>query len=280
MSKLLRLFLPAVCAVCVASPVWAIQIGGSKQVAKDRERKASAILQVVPGKFQVAIREGEFQEVKLTVSNAGGQVMRWSAQSLESWIEPKTRSGELPHQGKQEIILILRAPAGAAVGKTTSGLLRIEAPGAQGSPAVIPIAVQIRATDADPTEAASPSEPTEPAKPTEAEPTEAKPGADPTEQPGADLTTSPWTPPINEGGDTPWEPKERLGLGVRFGFGMPNGGDESFGSASTIGMFYQRFQVEGSWGLEAGLDLGLGASTSDDFEDVESSLMTASGLLG
>ena len=81
---------------------------------------------------------------------------------------------------------------------------------------------------------------------------------------------------MDEGGETPWEPKERLGLGVRFGFGMPKGGDESFGAASTIGMFYQRFQVEGSWGLEAGLDL---ASSASDDTDTDSSLVTASGLL-
>ena len=282
MSKSLQLFLPAVCAVCAicwAAPGWAIEVGGSAQVAKERARQATPVLQISPDKFQVTIREGEFQEVKLTVSNAGGQVLRWSAQSRESWIEPKTRSGELSYQGKQEVTLILRAPAGAVAGQTTSGLLRIEAPGAQGSPAVVPIAVQIQTTEAVPTEAAPPTESTEP---TQAEP-QAKPEADQAGQPGAAPSTSPWTAPSDasdERGEMPWEPKERLGLGLRLGFGSPSdGSEEIFGTASSIGLFYRRFQVEGSWGLEAGFDLGLGASTSDDFEGVETSLMTASGLL-
>ena len=78
----------------------------------------------------------------------------------------------------------------------------------------------------------------------------------------------------------PWEPKERLGFGLRLGVGIPgDGSEESFGAASSIGLFYRRFQVEGSWGLEAGLAVGIGASTSDDFDGVETSLVTASGLL-
>ena len=279
MSKSLQLFLPAVCAVCAicwAAPGWAIEVGGSAQVAKERARQATPVLQISPDKFQVTIREGEFQEVKLTVSNAGGQVLRWSAQSRESWIEPKTRSGELSYQGKQEVTLILRAPAGAAAGQTTSGLLRIEAPGAQGSPAVVPIAVQIQTTEAVPTEAAPPTESTEP---TQAEP-QAKPEADQAGQPGAAPSTSPWTVPSDasdERGEMPWEPKERLGFGLRLGIGIPSGGDESFEAAISPGLFYRRFQVEGSWGLEAGLEFG--SSTSDKIDGVETKLSTVSGLL-
>jgi len=100
---------------------------------------APPVLVCSPGRLSVTASEDVVKTFRITIKNAGGRVLHWSVASAPAWAVPEARSGKAGFRGKEDVVF--RIDSTRLKRGTTRGEIVIEAPGAKGSPARIPIRV-------------------------------------------------------------------------------------------------------------------------------------------
>ena len=120
--------------VCAASaPAWAqLEVGSSEEIRERRARAAEPVLEATPRELKAEVEVGERASLRLTVSNAGGQSLRWSARCDHAGALLEPVEGELAFRGSQEVQLSFVALG--LPGERVSGEVVVEAPGVSGSP--------------------------------------------------------------------------------------------------------------------------------------------------
>lgn len=112
----------------------------TEERALEARRNAPPALAVVPGELTMALTEGDRATASVSVRNTGGQVLMWTAK-VPQWMSVEPSRGELGFEGLQTVSLTVRGDM-LRPGRRVADLL-IEAEGASGSPAGIPVVLTI-----------------------------------------------------------------------------------------------------------------------------------------
>jgi hypothetical protein len=206
----------------------------------ERKRNAQPLLACEPSALKASAVEGGAVSLKLTVRNAGGQVLEWSVASSAKWLGVQPRSGRLGFEEKTELTVGVSA-VGLEVG-THSGEIALEAAGAGGSPKHVTVSVAVRAKSKQVVPPAKPAKPVEKPSP-----------------PGPRKQTE--SPRTLKRDHSPGQAK-RGRLGVRAAYHMESVGEvrDSAGGA-LVGIYYRRGRFSESKFL---YEFGLDASTRDE----------------
>ena len=105
----------------------------------ERRRNAPPVLECTPKSLVATVEPGETTLLHLTVRNAGGLRLRWSVLSAPKWVRLDRLSGKLGFE--EEDTLVLVADPGALPRGAVQGRIVIAAPGAEGSPVTIAVAL-------------------------------------------------------------------------------------------------------------------------------------------
>ncbi len=148
--------------IFTAVPAQALDILSGSEIA-ERERKqklqAKPVLSCSPRELSARAVRGETAELRLTIRNGGGQVLRWSLSRLPPWLAADVVTGELRFGEERAVVLHVRTqlvPSG-----TRAAEVLVEAPGAEGSPARVRVAVDVRPAPIAPGPAPRAPEPAE-----------------------------------------------------------------------------------------------------------------------
>jgi len=225
-------------------------LSDSEKAERERARKLNAkpVLSCKPASLSTKAKRGDTAELLLTIRNAGGRTLRWSLGKLPRWLAADVTTGELKHAEEKRVVLHVRTRL-VSGGGVESGIT-IVAPGADGSPFTVPIAVAV-----------------EEPPPPEPGPVRPKPVAR-----GPERVRSPGLEPIR----LPPEPGGgvRGKMGARVGFMLPGDGDTTaYDSSVFLGVQYRLPRREESrLSYEIGMDYA-----SSDAEVADSSSTLTSG---
>ena len=118
-------------------------LSDSERAERERERKLTAkpVLSCKPARLSAKAKRGDTVELSVTIKNAGGRTLRWSLGKLPRWLAADVTTGELKHAEEKRVVLHVRTRL-VSGGGDESGIT-IVAPGAEGSPFTVPIAVAV-----------------------------------------------------------------------------------------------------------------------------------------
>ena len=133
-------------AVITVSPALAQEapflLGDTKEIARDRAKKAPASLSVSPRTIECELDAGAKATRAITVRNAGGQVLTWRVVSAPAWARVTPERGQLAFEERTTLQVALSPsslPAGAHAGAIT-----FEADDVEGSPSALRLRVVVR----------------------------------------------------------------------------------------------------------------------------------------
>ena len=201
----------------------------------ERKRQAPPVLAVSLASFSAKVKYGEAAQRQLQIRNAGGSILKWTANSSVPWATVEPARGELGYQAKQSVAITLSA-SGLEAGRHP-GTVTIAAGQAAGSPKVI--ALELTALP----------------RPVEAKPEPLPPKPLNETEPPKRLAPPPVridAPPVKDRDERniPWA--DRIdGLGLRAGLLMPGSGDTlDYGTGMSIGLFWRPARPESALGYE------------------------------
>jgi hypothetical protein len=228
-----------------AVPALALDILSGSEIA-ERERKrrlqAKPVLSCAPLKLSARAVRGDTAELRLTIRNGGGQVLRWSLSQLPPWLAADVMTGELKFEGQRTVMLHVRTQLVRSDSDVAQVL--VEAPGADGSPARVSVAVEVKPA---------------PVMRASTRPMDTVGAVADTPLPIARI-------PLDSA-------PARGGLGVRVGFMLPGSGTATeYESSPFFGLQYRMRGDSSKFSLELGLDY-----TSSDAESAGSSSTLTSG---
>ena len=234
-------------------------VQSSAELELARKKAAPPVLSVSPARLQVTADEGAPASARLVVENSGGQTLAWRVLSAPRWARVQPSNGALGFQARQTVTVSLSSE-GLAPG-VEEGALVIEAPGAAGSPASIPVAFEILKPAPSAPERAS-----VPAPPREETRERAARARRPREEKLPPLPPLPALPPAPRE-EVPEGPAGPGGFGVRLSGLFKVSGDVSYsGVAPMLGVSYARDLGEsGALAVELAAELG-GATTVGAYE--------------
>lgn len=125
-------------------------LSDSERAERERERKLKAkpVLSCKPASLSAKAKRGDTAELSITIRNAGGRTLRWSLGKLPRWLAADVTTGELKHAEQKRVVLHVRTRL-VSGGGDESGIT-IVAPGADGSPLTVPIAVAVEEPPPEP----------------------------------------------------------------------------------------------------------------------------------
>ena len=102
-------------------------------------------LEVTPTSLSFQAEEGDPnpEPQTITIKNSGGGILGWEAKTDADWLRLGTYSGSLTAGQSTEVLVLVKA-TGLSAG-THRGRITITAPGAQGSPAVVEVSLELEA---------------------------------------------------------------------------------------------------------------------------------------
>lgn len=225
-------------------------LSDSERAERERERKLKAkpVLSCKPASLSTKAKRGDTAELSMTIRNAGGRTLRWSLGKLPRWLAADVTTGELKHGEEKRVVLHVRTRL-VSGGGDESGIT-IVAPGADGSPLTVPIAVAV--------------EEPPPPKPTPVRPKPVARGPERGRRPGPEPIRLPPEPGGGRGGK----------VAARVGFMLPGDGDKTpYDSSPFFGVQYRLPRREESrLSYEIGVDYA-----SSDAETADSSSTLTSG---
>lgn len=231
-----------------AVPAQALDIlSGSEIAERERKRKllAKPVLSCAPLELSARAVRGETAELRLTIRNGGGQVLRWSLSRLPPWLAADVLTGELRFEERRTVVLHVRTQLVRSDSDVAEIL--VEAPGADGSPARVSVAVEVRPAPLTPAPART---------------------VNTVGAVGAVADT-----PLEIARIPPGSPRARGGLGVRVGLMLPGSGAATeYESSPFFGLQYRMGGDSSKLSLELGLDY-----TSSDAGTAEGSSTLTSG---
>ncbi|MHC4502012.1 MAG: hypothetical protein ACYTFI_01805 [Planctomycetota bacterium] len=209
-------------------------LSDSERAERERQRKlrAKPVLSCKPASLSTKAKRGDTAELSITIRNTGGRTLRWSLGKLPRWLAADVTTGELKHAEEKRVVLHVRTRL-VSGGGDESGIT-IVAPGADGSPFTVPIAVAVE------------------------EPPPPKPVA-------RGIEPEPIRLPPEPGGGV------RGKVGARVGFMLPGSGSTTeYDSSAFLGLQYRVLQSDSS---KLSLELGVDYASSDaDAADSSSTL--------
>jgi hypothetical protein len=121
----------------------AIVVGTSDSLRAEREAKTPPVLEVTPGALDAEAVRGKPVALQLTVRNAGGQQLRWSANVDREDMALDVAEGVLGH--KEARVITVAAQIKGRLREDARGNVTITSSGAAGSPVVIPVTLRVPA---------------------------------------------------------------------------------------------------------------------------------------
>jgi len=139
-SRLRTLVWPAV--AFAAALAQGAEVLSPEEEAELRARGASPVLKCSPLTLSANVEQGATATLGLTIRNAGGQVLRWSVSFVPTWAKAVPEGGELAHGEAAEVVVVVD---GSTLSPgATRGDIVVNAPGAEGSPAKVALAVEVK----------------------------------------------------------------------------------------------------------------------------------------
>jgi hypothetical protein len=203
----------------------------------ERKRQAEPVLECSPSALEAKVTQGQTSILHLTIGNTGGRTLRWSVLSAPKWVRLDRMSGKLGFEEEERLVLV--ADPEGLPGGIASGKIVVAAPGAEGSPATVALALDVPAPPPSETPAAGPT----PSGPGSAVP----------------------APPVVPKTPRAW----RLGLMVAAIEPMPGSAREYHGSP-PMGILLIRFGANGT--RRKGIEFGAGLAEFYSEEDGEEEL--------
>jgi len=220
----------------------ALDILSQSEIAEREKRlklQARPVLSCTPMELSASAVRGETAELRLTIRNGGGQVLRWSLSRLPPWLAADVVTGELAYGEERAVVLHVRTQLVSS--STDVAEILVEAPGAEASPARVSVAAEV--------------------KPAPVAPASAHAAGAVADIP-RDIPRLPLDSPSAPGG-----------LGVRVGFMLPGSGSATeYESSAFLGLQYQMRKSDSS---RLSLELGIDYASSDAGTGDSSSTLTS-----
>ena len=198
-----------------------------------KRRQAEPVLECSPTALKAKVTQGQTSILHLTIGNTGGRTLRWSVLSAPKWVRLDRMSGKLAFEEEERLVLV--ADPEGLPGGIASGKIVIAAPGAEGSPVTITLALDV-------------------------------PAPPPSETPPAELVPSGPKALVPVIPAKPGKPKNWcVGLLVAAVEPMPGSAMEYQGN--PMGMFLVRFGAKGT--RRKGIEFGFGYAEFNSWENAD-----------
>ena len=125
------------------------------EIELEKRRQAEPVLECSPTALKAKVTQGQTSILHLTIGNTGGRTLRWSVLSAPKWVRLDRMSGKLAFEEEERLVLV--ADPEGLPGGIASGKIVIAAPGAEGSPVTIALALDVPAPPPSETPRAEPA---------------------------------------------------------------------------------------------------------------------------